>query len=65
MFVAPDGTEKHYVASDHVRVDNLEVLTPQDLLELALLRDLHFDQTRLVGPYSTCSLRCPRTASWV
>jgi hypothetical protein len=50
VFVAPDGTEKHYVASDHVMVAGLETLTPQDLLELALLRNLHFDQTRLVGP---------------
>jgi hypothetical protein len=49
VFVAPDGTEKHYVASDHMTIDGLEVLTPQDLLELALLEDLHFDQSRLVG----------------
>jgi len=48
-FVAPSGTEKHYVASDHLKVDGLEVLTPQDLLALALLRDLHFDQVRQVG----------------
>jgi hypothetical protein len=50
VFLAPDGTEKHYVASDHVMVDGLEALTPQDLLELALMHDRHFDQTRLVGP---------------
>jgi hypothetical protein len=50
MFVAPDGIEKHYVANDHLRIDGLEALTPQDLLELALLHDMHFDQTRLVGP---------------
>jgi hypothetical protein len=50
VFIAPDGTEKHYVANDHVAVAGLEALTPQDLLELALLRDMHFDQTRLVGP---------------
>lgn len=48
-FVAPDGKEKHYVASDHLKVDGLEVLTPQDLLTLALLRNLHFDQVRQVG----------------
>jgi hypothetical protein len=48
-FVAPSGTEKHYVASDHLKVDGLEVLTPQDLLALALLRNLHFDQVRQVG----------------
>ncbi len=49
VFVAPDGNEKHYIASDHVRIDGLQVLAPQDLLELALLRELHFDQARLVG----------------
>ncbi len=49
VFVAPDGNEKHYIASDHVRIDGLKVLAPQDLLELALLRELHFDQARLVG----------------
>jgi hypothetical protein len=49
VFVAPGGTEKHYVASDHLKVDGLEVLTPQDLLALALLRNLHFDQVRQVG----------------
>ena len=50
VFLAPDGTEKHYVAADHVTVDGLEALTPQDLLEVALMRNMHFDQTRLVGP---------------
>lgn len=50
VFIAPDGTDKHYVANDHLRVEGLEALTPQDLLELALLRGMHFDQTRLVGP---------------
>ncbi|MDJ0962114.1 MAG: hypothetical protein QNJ88_15790 [Acidimicrobiia bacterium] len=49
VFAATDGTEKHYVASDHLFVDGLDALTPQDLLERALLRDVHFDQTRLVG----------------
>jgi hypothetical protein len=37
------------LASDHLKVDGLEVLTPQDLLALALLRNLHFDQVRQVG----------------
>jgi hypothetical protein len=48
-FIAPDGTEKHYVATDHLEIDGLERLTPHDLLEIALMRGLHFDQTRLVG----------------
>jgi hypothetical protein len=49
VFIAPDGVEKHYVASDHVEIEGLEVLRPQDLLDLALLHDLHFDQTRMTG----------------
>jgi hypothetical protein len=49
VFVAPGGTEKHYVSADHVTIDGLEILTPQDLLELAMMQNLHFDQVRLVG----------------
>jgi hypothetical protein len=49
VFIAPDGTEKHYVASDHVEIDGLDIFRPQDLLDLALLHNLHFDQTRLTG----------------
>ncbi|MFO7699760.1 MAG: hypothetical protein R6W79_04020, partial [Acidimicrobiia bacterium] len=49
VFVAPDGTEKHYVAADHVTIDGLETLTPQDLLQIAMMQNLHFDQVRLVG----------------
>lgn len=49
VFVAPDGTEKHYVAADHVTIDGLETLTPQDLLQVAMMQNLHFDQVRLVG----------------
>jgi hypothetical protein len=49
VFVAPDGTEKHYVAADHMRVDGLERLTPPDLLEAALIEGVHFDQTTLTG----------------
>lgn len=49
VFLAPDGTEKHYVASDHVVIDGLQVFRPQDLLDLALLHDLHFDQARQTG----------------
>jgi hypothetical protein len=49
VFVAPDGKEKHYVASDHVEIEGLEVFRPQDLLDLALLHDYHFDQVRQTG----------------
>lgn len=49
IFLAPDGIEKHYVASDHVEIEGIQVMRPQDLLDLALLEGLHFDQTRLTG----------------
>jgi hypothetical protein len=49
MFLTPNGVEKHYVASDHVEIEGLDVLRPQDLLDLALIHDLHFDQTRMTG----------------
>lgn len=48
-FVAPDGRAKHYVAADHVLIDGLDALRPQDLLDLAVLHDLHFDQARQTG----------------
>jgi hypothetical protein len=49
VFIAPDGVEKHYVASDHVEIEGLQVFRPQDLLDLALLHGFHFDQARLTG----------------
>lgn len=49
VFVATDRVEKHYVDSDHVEVDGLHVFRPQDLRDLALLHDFHFDQARLTG----------------
>lgn len=48
-FVAPDGAEKYYIASDHVAIEGLEVLRPQDLIDLAVLHQLHFNQTTLTG----------------
>lgn len=49
VFIAPSGTEKYYVASDHMFVDGIETLTPHDLLDIGLERGLHFDQSRQVG----------------
>lgn len=48
-FVAPSGQRKFYVASDHLEVDGLDRLTPQDLLDIALMEDLHFDQATQTG----------------
>lgn len=49
LFTAPSGFHKYYVASDHVEAPGLRTLTPQDLLDIALMRGLHFDQARQVG----------------
>jgi hypothetical protein len=49
LFTAPTGRAKYYVASDHVEADGLRRFTPHDVLEIALLEGLHFDQARQVG----------------
>lgn len=49
LFTAPSGRAKYYVASDHIEAPGLSALTPHDVLDLALMQDLHFDQARQVG----------------
>jgi hypothetical protein len=49
VFHAPSGQAKHYVASDHVEADGLRRFTPHDVIDMALLGGLHFDQARQVG----------------
>lgn len=49
LFTAPSGKQKYYVASDHVEDPGLRTLTPQDMLHIALMHGLHFDQARQVG----------------
>lgn len=48
-FVAPDGSPRHYVAADHVAIDGLQVMRPNDLLDRALRSGHHFDAGRGVG----------------
>lgn len=48
-FTAPSGVHKFYVASDHIEAPGLRALTPHDVLDIALMRGLHFDQSRQVG----------------
>ncbi|MGI9529355.1 MAG: peptide ligase PGM1-related protein [Acidimicrobiia bacterium] len=48
-FLAPSGRRKYYVTTDHLEVDGLKRLTPQDLLDIALLEDLHFSQATQTG----------------
>lgn len=49
LFVTPEGGHKYYIASDHLEIPGLERLLPADVLDIALVRELHFDQGRQVG----------------
>jgi hypothetical protein len=48
-FVAPDGREKHYVASDHVESDAFRSLVPEDLFDISMLRGLHYNHASQTG----------------
>lgn len=49
IFTAPNGQQKFFVASDHVESPNYRSLTPDDLFDIVMRHDLHFDQTRQTG----------------
>lgn len=49
LFTAPTGAHKYYVASDHVEAPGLRAFSPRDLLDVAVVRGLHFDQARQTG----------------
>jgi hypothetical protein len=49
LFTTPSGLPKYYIASDHVEGDDLRVLTPEDLFDMAVVQGLHFDQTKQTG----------------
>ena len=48
-FVSPGGQKKYYVASDHVESPAYRSLTMNDLFDIVMMNDLHFDQTRQKG----------------
>ena len=48
-FLAPNGREKHYVASDHVESEAFRSLVPEDLFDIAMLRGLHYNQASQTG----------------
>ena len=48
-FTAPNGQQKFFVASDHVESPAYRTLTPDDLFDIVVRRNLHFDQTRQTG----------------
>ncbi len=49
IFTAPNGQHKFFVASDHVESPSYRRLTPDDLFDIVVRHDLHFDQTRQTG----------------
>jgi hypothetical protein len=49
IFTAPNGQQKFFVASDHVESESYRTLTPDDLFDIVVRHDLHFDQTRQTG----------------
>jgi hypothetical protein len=48
-FTAPNGQQKFFVASDHVESPLYRSLTPDDLFDIVVRHDLHFNQTRQTG----------------
>src|SRR5215472_6095877 len=49
IFTAPNGQQKFFVASDHVESPRYRSLTPDDLFDIVVRHNLHFDQTRQTG----------------
>src|SRR5437773_5833965 len=49
IFTAPNGKQKFFVASDHVESPHYRTLTPDDLFDIVVRHNLHFDQTRQTG----------------
>ena len=49
IFTAPSGQQKFFVASDHVESPLYRTLTPDDLFDIVVRHNLHFNQTRQTG----------------
>jgi hypothetical protein len=49
VFTAPSGQQKFFVASDHVESPLYRTLTPDDLFDIVVRHNLHFNQTRQTG----------------
>jgi hypothetical protein len=49
LFSAPSGREKHMVATDHLESPLLRGLTHEDLFDIIVRHDMHFDQARQTG----------------
>src|SRR5947209_10289577 len=49
IFTAPNDQQKFFVASDHVESQRYRTLTPDDLFDIVVRHNLHFDQPRQTG----------------
>jgi hypothetical protein len=49
IFTAPNGQQKFFVASDHVESPRYRTLTSDDLFDIVVRHNLHFDQTCQTG----------------
>ena len=48
-YLAPDGQPQYYVASDRLQRDRFRSLTPQDVIDIAVQRHLHYSRETRVG----------------
>jgi hypothetical protein len=48
-FILADGDEKCYFFTDNLKDKKFEGITPQDLMEIAILNNLHYDNTKEEG----------------
>lgn len=49
-FIAPDGEQRHYTATDHLEHPSFARLTPDDLLDLTSVQPMKWDPESLTGP---------------
>lgn len=48
-YIMPNGQTRYYVATDALVFDNFKKLTPEDLIDVAICNNIHFDSTTEEG----------------
>ena len=48
-YVLPNGEEKYYLFTDNLQDEKFKGLTPHDLMDIAMLNHLHYDNTKEEG----------------
>lgn len=49
VYRMPNGQSRHYLATDSLQSDNYKGLTPEDLIDVAICHDIHYDATTQEG----------------